>query len=126
MERFPVSAAVFAKAPVPGFAKTRLIPRLGSEGAAWLQARLTRRAVEIACKSAIGPVSLWCMPSTRHRLFHELAAEYPVTLHAQAGGDLGTRMCDVLCRLTENSPALLIGSDSVVLESSHLIRAADL
>ena len=32
-----VDIAVFARAPVPGQAKTRLIPRLGAAGAAWLQ-----------------------------------------------------------------------------------------
>ena len=28
---------VFARAPVPGRCKTRLIPRLGARGAAWVQ-----------------------------------------------------------------------------------------
>jgi len=126
MENRPVSVGIFAKAPVPGFAKTRLIPRLGPEGAARLQSSLTRRAVKIACDSNTGSVSLWCTPTTGHPLFQELAAEFKVTLHDQAESDLGARMCDALCRLTRNSPALLIGTDSVVLESRHLSRAANL
>jgi rSAM/selenodomain-associated transferase 1 len=126
MQTHPVSVAIFSKAPVPGFAKTRLIPRLGPEGAARLQSNLARRAVKIACDSNIGPVSLWCTPTTSHPLFQDLAAEFAVTLHNQAEGDVGARMCDALCRLTQNSPALLIGTDSIVLELQHLIRAANL
>jgi uncharacterized protein len=126
MENRPVSVAIFAKAPVPGFAKTRLIPRLGPEGAARVQSLLARRAVRVARDSNIGPVSLWCTPTTRHPLFQELAGESGVVLHDQAEGDLGARMCEALCRLTRNSPALLIGTDSVVLESRHLISAAKL
>jgi len=38
--------AVFARAPVPGQAKTRLIPRLGAKGAARLHAALVRHALE--------------------------------------------------------------------------------
>ena len=36
---------VFSRPPVPGEAKTRLIPRLGAWGAARLQLRLTRHAL---------------------------------------------------------------------------------
>jgi len=39
---------VFAKAPVPGAAKTRLVPALGEWGAARLHARLVRHAVRSA------------------------------------------------------------------------------
>ena len=37
-----VQVAVLAKAPLPGLAKTRLIPALGPRGAARLQRQLTR------------------------------------------------------------------------------------
>ena len=39
------SIAILAKAPVPGFAKTRLIRDIGAHAAAVLQERLTARAV---------------------------------------------------------------------------------
>ena len=38
-----IELAILAKAPVPGFAKTRLIPHLGREGAAALQRWLLQR-----------------------------------------------------------------------------------
>jgi len=39
---------VFARYPTPGFAKTRLIPALGAEGAAKLQCRLTEHVLKTA------------------------------------------------------------------------------
>ena len=53
----PVAVAVLAKAPLAGFAKTRLIPLLGAQGAALLQARLIAHAVATACAAAVGPVT---------------------------------------------------------------------
>ena len=43
------SVAILAKAPVPGFAKTRLIPAIGAHGAAVLQERLTEQTVATRC-----------------------------------------------------------------------------
>ena len=40
-----VDIAVFARAPIAGQAKTRLIPRLGAAGAARLQRQLTERSL---------------------------------------------------------------------------------
>ena len=40
----PIQIAIFAKAPVAGYAKTRLIPLLGPRGAADLQALLAQPA----------------------------------------------------------------------------------
>ena len=65
----PVAIAILAKAPEPGFAKTRLIPVLGPERAALLQARLIERTAQTACAAAIGPVSLWATPDERHPVF---------------------------------------------------------
>ena len=55
----PVAIAILARAPLPGLAKTRLIPVLGAHAAAVLQERLTERAAETACAAATGPVTLW-------------------------------------------------------------------
>ena len=43
-----IAIAILAKAPIAGVAKTRLIPALGSEGAARLQERLLMAAVQTA------------------------------------------------------------------------------
>lgn len=83
---------VFAKAPQPGETKSRLIPLLGAEGAARLQAQLTRRAIRTAVAAGLGPVELWCAPNQRHPCFKALRQEYGVTLRDQQGLDLGQRM----------------------------------
>ena len=42
-----IGLAILAKAPVPGLAKTRLIPHLGAEGAAALQRWLLQRIMRL-------------------------------------------------------------------------------
>jgi glycosyltransferase A (GT-A) superfamily protein (DUF2064 family) len=53
----PLTIAVFARAPLAGAAKTRLIPALGAAGAARLQRRLTLHALAVAQRAAIGRVT---------------------------------------------------------------------
>ena len=116
----PVAVAILAKAPLPGLAKTRLIPALGREGAALLQARLIARTLATACAAATtGPVILWAAPEESH--FHALAKQFPIKLVRQVGGDLGAR---VLAALESACPALVIGSDCPALGPHHLQSAA--
>jgi uncharacterized protein len=112
---------VFAKAPQPGLAKTRLIPLLGLEGAARLQARLTRRAVATALAARLGPVELWCAPCVGSPFFAELGARWEVSLHSQCGGDLGEKMRYAATgALALGSPVLLVGVDCPLLTPAHL------
>jgi uncharacterized protein len=119
----PVAVAVLAKAPLPGFAKTRLIPALGAEGAALLQARLVEHAAATACAAVIGPVTLWATPDESHPLFQAIGARLGVALARQGGGDLGARMLAAIA--TANTPALVIGTDCPALTSDHLRAAAE-
>lgn len=114
--------AIFAKAPIEDFAKTRLIPLLGAGGAAKLQQDLIARAVEVALAARLGPVSLWCAPDCTHPYFQEIAEKHSVTLHAQMGKDLGARMTNAFATLTQSSPALLMGTDCVAIDASLLAR----
>ena len=114
-----VSIAVLAKAPVPGLAKTRLVPALGAEGAARLQARLIERTLATACTAGLGPVTLWTTPDERP--FHDFAVKFDVVLARQPEGDLGQRMH---AAVEAASPALVIGTDCPVLEPAHLHEAA--
>ena len=119
----PVAVAVLAKAPIAGFAKTRLIPVLGARGAAVLQERLVERAVETACAAAIGPVTLWTTPDESHPVFQSIGAHLGITLARQADGDLGARMLAAIT--AANTCVLLIGSDCPALTLDHLRAAAD-
>lgn len=116
----PITVAIFAKAPIPGFAKTRLIPCLGAEGAARLQSRLISRTVAIALEAAIGPVCLWCAPDAGHAEFEELARKHPVRLRDQATGNLGERMHAAFIVEAALTPVLLIGVDCPPLIPAHL------
>lgn len=118
--------AVFAKAPVPGEVKTRLIPALGADGAARLHRRLVRHALSVAraASTAAGtaPVQLWCAPDATHGFFADCAAEFGASLHAQGPGDLGERMAR--CFATDDGAALLIGSDIPSMDAACLDAAA--
>jgi rSAM/selenodomain-associated transferase 1 len=119
-----VAIAIFAKAPIAGLAKTRLIPRLGARAAAELQRLMIERTVHAAIESRMGPVSLWCAPDRNNAVFSSLAAKYPIDLHAQSGPDLGARMLNAFEVLTAGCPVVLIGCDCPVLQASHLLMCA--
>ena len=121
----PIQIAIFAKAPVAGYAKTRLIPRLGPQGAADLQALLVRRTVETATQSPLRPISLWCAPDRSHSLFTSLSQEFTFASHQQIGADLGARMLNAFEALTPNGPVVLIGTDCPALTTEHLVQCAD-
>lgn len=118
---------VFARAPVPGAAKTRLMPLLGAEGAAMAQARLLRHTLATAKAwrdAGDGAVELWCAPDARHPAFTQCARDFTVPLMVQAPGDLGARMWLALCAsLLQGAPAVLIGADCPWLTPAHIDAA---
>jgi rSAM/selenodomain-associated transferase 1 len=115
-----IAIAVLAKAPIPGLAKTRLIPALGTEGAARLQARLLIAAVETALQ--VGTVTLWAAPDHAHPTFQQFARR--VSLVCQRDGDLGARMLEAIA--AAQRPVLVIGTDCPALTPDHLRRSAEL
>jgi uncharacterized protein len=119
-----VQVAVLAKAPVPGLAKTRLIPALGPHGAARLQRQLTRCAVHTAQQAPLGAVTLWCAPDAQHRFFRALRLATGVACRVQPEGDLGRRMHTAFQTHCAQGPLLLIGTDCPPLTPAHLHAAA--
>jgi rSAM/selenodomain-associated transferase 1 len=114
-----VTVAILAKAPIPGTAKTRLIPSIGAHAAAVLQERLIERMAATACVAAIGPVTLWCAPDPSHVSFRELFLRHGIALKRQPEGDLGARMLAAM-----NGPTLVIGTDCPAFTVEHLRAAA--
>jgi rSAM/selenodomain-associated transferase 1 len=107
---------VFAKAPVAGRCKTRLIPVLGAAGAAALHERLVRHRLAAAQtwqQATPGArVELWCAPDTQHPFFADCEKTFDVTLHTQTGPDLGARMWLALCgALARGVRPVLVGTD---------------
>ena len=128
MRKKPDTAiAVLARAPVSGAAKTRLAPRLGADGAADLQRRLTLRTLATATGAAVGPVSLFCAPDRSHPFFDECRQRFGIPLHEQCAGDVGARMlhaCATLLR--EHGRVLLVGTDCPALTPDRIRHAAAL
>ena len=114
---------MFARAPVSGEVKSRLIPRLGADGAARLQMKLTEQAMATAIASEVGPVELWCSPDISHPTFAALA-QRGIVLRNQGAGDLGERMYQALSSAAlAGDRAVLIGSDCPSL-TPHDLRCA--
>ena len=118
-----VQIAVMARAPQPGKAKTRLVPRLGAQGAAVLHARLVEHALRAAVATRL-PVTLWCAPDSSHPFFAACAKEFGVALRPQPDGDLGARMTHVF--EMAGGPTLLMGSDCPAIDAALLLRCAEL
>ncbi len=122
--RVDTQVAVLARAPVPGQAKTRLIPRLGAEGAARLQSALTARALQRARDSGM-PTVLWVAGDTT--TLAPLAQHHGAQLRRQPPGDLGARM---LAAVEHTQAAgrrcIVIGTDCPAQQATDLRCAAAL
>ena len=116
---------VMAKAPAPGFAKTRLISALGALGAAQLATQLLNHAVAQALAATLGPVDLCCAPDPAHPAFAALAFRRGLRLTSQVEGDLGARMGHAFERgLALSHSVLMIGTDAPAVDAALLQTAA--
>jgi rSAM/selenodomain-associated transferase 1 len=115
---------IFARAPVPGAVKTRLVPLLGAEGAAALHVRLVKHALRTARRASFACTELHCSPDAEDPFFRFCAGHHGIAALAQARGDLGARMHTAFERaLTTRPRALLVGSDCPALAARHLRHA---
>jgi uncharacterized protein len=105
---------LFARCPVPGRAKTRLIPALGPEGAAALHRRLvlrTLRTAHEACRATPAELEVRFDGGTEHTMSHWLGDS--ARFLPQGAGDLGERMARAFEEsFRSRAPAtVIIGSD---------------
>jgi rSAM/selenodomain-associated transferase 1 len=119
-----VGIAILARAPVPGQAKTRLIPALGAGGAARLQEWLLLRTVALALDAGLGPVTLWWDGTPDHPALAACCARGPLESRRQPDGDLGDRMHAAIAKSTTPGGTLVIGTDCPALTTAHLREAA--
>ncbi|WP_234421612.1 TIGR04282 family arsenosugar biosynthesis glycosyltransferase [Parazoarcus communis] len=121
----PTRIIIFAKAPVAGYAKTRLIPALGADGASRLAQRMLVHTVSNALRAGLGPVELCAAPSAADPAWRELNLPPELQWSGQGDGDLGARMARAASRgLDTGLPVLLIGTDCPALDSDVLRTAA--
>lgn len=141
---FPVHATLilFTKIPRPGRCKSRLIEKLGPEGAAELASALLKDLVdalagelkpEIRCLLCFDPGSE--APESAALLLREMLAEVPGALHRfefaeQCGGNLGERLSHAYnqAQTLRPGPCAMIGSDALLpvsrIEAALLIAAS--
>lgn len=117
-----IPTALFARAPVPGRAKTRLAPALGLDGAAALYAAFLRDALStIASRPELTP-TLWAASDADVDALRDTAPD--LALHVQPAGDLGVRMRAALDHgIAQRGAAIVVGTDVPTLPS-RLVRAA--
>ncbi len=121
----PVRIVIFAKAPLPGRVKTRLIPALGEVGAARLARRMLDLTVRHALAAAVGPVELCMSPAPGTAEWGGIPLPGGIETSDQGEGDLGGRMARAARRAIENGEAvLLIGTDCPDLTGERLRGAA--
>jgi hypothetical protein len=115
---------VFARDPVPGAVKTRLIPALGTTAATAIYRRLLEDTLACAAQVAPRQCELWVDRLAGDSPLHRLAVAHHVALRLQAGADLGARMLLALQRaLARPACAVLIGSDCPGYSAAYLHAA---
>lgn len=121
----PQPVIVMAKAPLPGFCKTRLQPALDIEGSTQLAYRLLQGTLRRVLTARPQLLALCCAPDCQHELFRAAANHDNVRLFQQVDGDLGTRMqCAFATVLPHPAGALMIGTDSPTLDTAVLRDAS--
>jgi len=116
---------IFAKAPRPGFAKTRLIPALGAERAAELAKKMLFNTLYEALAADIGPVELCVTPEINQAAWQGMQLPTGIEIFDQGEGDLGARLARASERALDNAERiLLVGTDCVELSSALLREAA--
>lgn len=121
----PVRIVIFAKAALPGFAKTRLMPALGAQGAADIARRLLADALMRALTARVGPVELCVTPDSADPVWQTFALPSGVQLTDQGEGDLGERMVRAAQRVLDGGESvLLVGTDCPTLDAPRLQQAA--
>lgn len=115
---------IFAKAPVPGRVKTRLIPALGEEGAARLARAMLLHVIEEARLADVGRPEICVEPDPNDPAWQGLLPA-GFRLSAQGEGDLGDRLARAAERaLHEDKSVLLIGTDCPELDRLRLWQLA--
>ncbi len=121
----PVRIVIFAKAPLPGQVKTRLVPALGEAGAARLAACMLDLALEQARSADVGPVELCMSPAPGSAEWAGIPLPPGVETSDQGAGDLGARMARAARRtLARGERVLLTGTDCPDLTAARLRIAA--
>jgi len=114
---------IFAKAPVVGSVKTRLIADIGEQAACEVYVELLEKTLRLAVNQPT-ITQLYCANDEQHPFFQDCIKRYNVALRTQQGDDLGERMLHALKQgLKTYEKVVLIGVDCPVLTESYINKA---
>ncbi len=125
MNKAPI-LKLFARAPRPGEAKTRLAKSLGLQKTARVAAGLIRTTTSLAVEHWPGEVRLEVWPDTHHEVFDELSDQYGIAVSVQSEGNLGDKMLTALHEgLAEGAATAVMGCDAPQCPGEQLVIAAE-
>lgn len=116
----------FAKAPVPGRVKTRMIPHLSAQQASELHAELFLWTARTLCKDKLGAVELWLAGDSEQAFTKSISAMDFDSHRTQWGGDLGERMANAIADgLDRYAKVIVVGSDCPSIDRAYLQGAIE-
>jgi len=115
---------IFAREPVAGQVKTRLIPALGAEGACHLYQQLLEHTLNTCIQADLADIQLCITPESNTAYFNNLPHAKYFQLSMQTGNDLGTRMFNAMVSaLNQYKKVILVGTDCPFLSADDLHQA---
>ncbi len=113
-----VRLVLFTRYPVPGSAKTRLIPALGADGAAAVHKQLTERTVK-TLKHIGESIEIRYSGSNADAFSQWLGSD--LVYEPQVEGDLSDRLLAAI----DPAPVIFLGADTPDLSTRHVKAAID-
>lgn len=117
---------IFARSPAAGRVKTRLIPRLGPDGAAALHTAFLTDILR-QCQRADRRVVVHRTGDSAHPIWFELASQLDFEIREQPVGDLGVRLRFAVEEAFDAAPdgegVVVIGCDSPTLPQTFIDSA---
>ena len=115
---------VFARNPIPGRVKTRLIPAMGPASATAVYWRMLDDTLATCGRVHTDRRELWVDQTDPAPALQALARHSDMSLHVQTGDNLGSRMHAALAEtLQTGESAILIGSDCPEYDPPYLETA---
>jgi len=115
---------IFAKSPLPGKVKTRLIPVLGKEGACQLYKSMAQKIITNLSSANVCHVHLYIHPVINHGFFKDLQKANELTMFQQEGKDLGDRMSHAIdVSLKDHAKVIIIGTDCPEYSADYIEQA---
>lgn len=112
----------FAREPLPGLVKTRMLPELSPEQACELHRELVYWTSEVLTGAHLGRVELSVAGNVSSPLFRQCEGLGVKAVNRQTGQDLGERMYNALAEGLERfSKVILVGSDSPQIDRDYLV-----